>query len=103
VVDTRFLDNPYWVPELRPLDGRDPRVRDFVLGQPAARAMLEGLEATLVPILPAYVERGRTELTVALGCTGGRHRSVALAAELARRLGHVEGIEVACRFQELPE
>jgi hypothetical protein len=103
VVDTRFLDNPYWVPELRPLDGRDPRVRDFVLGQPAARAMLDGLEATLVPILPAYVERGRTELTVALGCTGGRHRSVALAAELARRLGHVEGIEVACRFQELPE
>src|SRR5215472_10706543 len=101
VVDTRFLDNPYWVPELRSLDGRDPRVRDYVLGQPAAGAMLDGLEATLVPLLPAYAERSRMELTIALGCTGGRHRSVALAAELARRLGRVEGIEVACRYREL--
>jgi hypothetical protein len=101
VVDTRFLDNPYWVPELRPLDGRDPRVRDYVLGQPAAGTMLDGLEATLVPLLPAYAGRGRMDLTIALGCTGGRHRSVALAAELARRLGRVEGIEVACRFREL--
>ena len=101
VVDTRFLDNPYWVPELRPLDGRDPRVRDYVLGQPAAGAMLDGLEATLVPLLPAYAGSGRMELTIALGCTGGRHRSVALAAELARRLGRVDGIEVACRFREL--
>jgi hypothetical protein len=101
VVDTRFLDNPYWVPELRPLDGRDPRVRDYVIGQPAATAMLDGLEATLVPLLPAYAGRGRMELTIALGCTGGRHRSVVVAAELARRLGRVEGIEVACRFREL--
>jgi hypothetical protein len=103
LVDTRLLDNPYWVPELRSLDGRDPRVRDYVLGQPAAGALLDGLEATLVPLLPAYAERGRLELTIALGCTGGRHRSVALAAELARRLGQVEGIEVACRFRELDE
>jgi hypothetical protein len=102
VVDTRFLDNPYWVPELRPLDGRDPRVRDFVLGQPAAGAMLDGLEATLAPLVSAYAERGRTELTIALGCTGGRHRSVALADELARRLSRVDGIDVACRFRELP-
>jgi hypothetical protein len=101
VVDTRFLDNPYWVPELRPLDGHDAPVRDHVLGQPAAGAMLDGLEATLVPILPAYAERGRMELTVAFGCTGGRHRSVALAVEFARRLGRVEGIDVACRFREL--
>jgi hypothetical protein len=101
VVDTRFLDNPYWLPELRPLDGRDPPVRDYVLGQPAAVAMLDRLEATLVPLLPAYAERGRAELTIALGCTGGRHRSVALAAELARRLGRVEGVEVVCRFREL--
>jgi P-loop ATPase protein family len=101
VVDTRFLDNPYWVPELRPLDGRDSPVRDHVLGQPAAGAMLDGLEATLVPILPAYAERGQMELTIAFGCTGGRHRSVALAAEFARRLGRVEGIDVACRFREL--
>ena len=98
---TRFLDNPYWVPELRPLDGRDAPVRDHVLGQPAAGALLDGLEATVVPILPAYAERGRTELTVAFGCTGGRHRSVALAAEFARRLDRVEGIDVECRLRDL--
>jgi len=101
VVDTRFLDNPYWVPELRPLDGRDAPVRDHVLGQPAAGALLDGLEATVVPILPAYAERGRMELTVAFGCTGGRHRSVVLAAEFARRLDRVEGIDVECRLREL--
>ncbi|HEY4025327.1 MAG TPA: RNase adapter RapZ [Candidatus Dormibacteraeota bacterium] len=101
VVDTRFLANPYWVPELRPLDGRDARVRDHVLGQPPARALLEGLEATVVPLLAAYFERGRTELTIAFGCTGGHHRSVVLAVEMAERLRAVEGIEVACRFREL--
>lgn len=101
VVDTRFLRNPYWEPELRPLDGRDPRVRDFVLGQPPAATLLDGLEATVVPLLPHYAERGRTELTIAFGCTGGHHRSVALAAEMARRLAAVEGIDVECRFREL--
>jgi len=65
VVDTRFLDNPYWVPELKPLDGRDPRVRDYVLGQPAARCLLDGLEATIAPLLVEYRRQGRMELTVA--------------------------------------
>lgn len=101
VVDTRFLDNPYWVPELRPLDGRDARVREYVLAQAEAGALLDGLEATLVPLLAAYARRGRAELTVAFGCTGGRHRSVVLAADLARRLRAVDGVEVACRFREL--
>ena len=103
VIDTRFLDNPYWVPELRPLDGRDPRVRDYVLRQAPAGALLDGLEATLVPLLGAYAERGRMELTVAFGCTGGRHRSVVVAAEMARRLGAVEGIEAQFRARELAE
>ncbi len=104
VVDTRFLDNPYWVPELRPLDGRDPRVRDHVLGQAPARALLDGLERTLVPLLPAYSERGRMELTIAFGCTGGRHRSVALAAEMARRLFASDaGVDVELRFRDLPQ
>jgi hypothetical protein len=101
VIDTRFLDNPYWVPELRELDGRDPRVREYVLGQAAAGSLLDGLEATLVPLLAAYAVRGRMELTIAFGCTGGHHRSVALAAEFARRLHGVQGIDVACRFREL--
>ncbi|HZV48390.1 MAG TPA: RNase adapter RapZ [Candidatus Dormibacteraeota bacterium] len=101
VVDVRFLDNPYWVPELRPLDGRHPRVREHVLGQPAARHLLDGLEATLRPLLAEYRRRGRTELTIAFGCTGGRHRSVALAAEMARRLAPEGEVEVELRAREL--
>jgi hypothetical protein len=101
VVDARFLENPYWVPDLRPLNGRDEPVRRYVLDQPAALTLLDGLEATLVPLLPAYRVRGRMELTIAFGCTGGRHRSVVLAAELARRLRAVEGVDVALRARDL--
>jgi hypothetical protein len=101
VVDARCLDNPYWVPELRELDGRDVRVRDFVLGQPPATILLDGLEATLVPLLDEYARRGRSELTVAFGCTGGRHRSVVLALELARRLQAIAAVDVEVRTREL--
>jgi hypothetical protein len=94
VVDGRFLENPYWVEELRPLDGTDPRVRDYVLGQPAAVEALDNLEQTLRPLIPRYRERGRMELMVAFGCTGGRHRSVVLATEMARRLATLDGVEV---------
>src|ERR1700704_594493 len=83
VVDVRLLDNPYWVDELRPLDGRDARVREFVLGQPVARDLLDNLERTLANALPHYRERGRSQLIVAFGCTGGRHRSVVMAKEMA--------------------
>jgi P-loop ATPase protein family len=103
VVDTRFLDNPYWVPELKPLDGRDGRVRQYVLRQPAAVSLLDGLEATLGLLLPEYRRQGRTELTVAFGCTGGRHRSVTLAQEMARRLGELPEIEVGFRARDLPD
>jgi hypothetical protein len=101
MVDARFLDNPYWVPELRPLDGRDPRVRDYVLRQPAARHLLDGLEALLRPLLVEYQRRGRTELTIAFGCTGGRHRSVVLAQEMTRRLAGEMTVEVEFRAREL--
>jgi len=101
VVDARFLDNPYWVAELRPLTGLDAPVRDFVLGQPSARGLLDGLEATLVPLLDDYRRRGRMELTIAFGCTGGRHRSVSLAREMADRLSRRPGIEVGFRAREL--
>jgi hypothetical protein len=94
VVDVRLLDNPYWVDELRPLDGRDPRVREFVLAQPAATDLLDNLERTLKDALPHYRERGRSQLIVAFGCTGGRHRSVAMAKEMAARLGHLDGVDV---------
>ena len=94
VVDVRLLDNPYWVDELRPLDGRDSRVRDFVMRQPAARDLLDNLERTLKGALPHYRERGRSQLIVAFGCTGGRHRSVAMAKEMAERLERIEDIDV---------
>jgi RNase adapter protein RapZ len=86
VFDCRFLPNPHWVDELRPLTGLDEPVRDYVLGQPAAGEFLDNLETLLVQLLPAYVAEGKAYLTIALGCTGGRHRSVAIAEELARRL-----------------
>jgi hypothetical protein len=91
VVDARFLDNPYWVEELRPQTGLDPAVRRFVLAQPAAGELLDNLVRTIGGLIPAYRAQGRQQLTVAFGCTGGRHRSVVLAAELALRL---EGGEV---------
>ena len=94
LIDARFLDNPYWVPELRKLSGRDAEVADFVLKQPAARRLLDDIERIVGDLLPLYQEKGRMHLVVAFGCTGGRHRSVVLASELAKRLGEVEGIDV---------
>jgi hypothetical protein len=101
VVDVRLLDNPYWVEELRPLDGRDARVREFVLDQPAARDLLDNLERTLANALPHYRERGRSQLMVAFGCTGGRHRSVVMAREMASRLERIEGVDVEFDARDL--
>jgi UPF0042 nucleotide-binding protein len=86
VFDCRFLPNPHWVDELRPLTGLDEPVRGYVLGQPAAEVFLANLDTMLDQLLPAYVAEGKAYLTIALGCTGGRHRSVAMAEEVARRL-----------------
>ena len=101
VVDVRLLENPYWVDELRPLDGRDPRVREFVVGQPAARELLDNFEKTLRDAIPHYRERGRSNLLVAFGCTGGRHRSVAMAREMATRLEDLEGVDVEFTARDL--
>jgi UPF0042 nucleotide-binding protein len=101
VIDVRLLDNPYWVDELRPLDGRDPRVREFVVGQPAAQDLLDNLERTLRAAIPHYRERGRSQLVVAFGCTGGRHRSVAMAREMATRLENLENADVEFVPREL--
>jgi hypothetical protein len=94
VVDVRLLQNPYWVEGLRPLDGRDPRVRDYVVKQPAAQELLDNLEKTLRAAIPHYRERGRSHLVVAFGCTGGRHRSVAMAQEMAARLEGLDATDV---------
>ncbi len=86
VMDVRFLPNPHWEDQLRPLTGHDPAVRDFVLERADTSAFLERLEDLLRAILPSYEAEGRSYLTIAIGCTGGRHRSVAIAEELATRL-----------------
>ncbi|MFA5883691.1 MAG: RNase adapter RapZ [Acidimicrobiia bacterium] len=84
--DCRFLPNPHWIDELRPLSGTDAAVRDYVLGQPEAGAFLAELERLFALLLPAYVNEGKAYLSIGVGCTGGRHRSVVIATELARVL-----------------
>jgi hypothetical protein len=101
VVDVRLLENPYWVEELRPLDGRHPRVREYVVGQPAAQELLANLEKTLSVAIPHYRDRGRSHLVVAFGCTGGRHRSVAMAREMSERLKNLDGIDVEFSARDL--
>ena len=86
VLDVRFLPNPHFVPELRPLAGTDAPVSDFVLRRPDAQAFLQMLADLGAFLLPRYAAEGKSYLTVAVGCTGGRHRSVAIAEELASRL-----------------
>jgi RNase adaptor protein for sRNA GlmZ degradation len=98
VFDARFLANPHYQPALRPLDGRDPRVADYVARDPAYAAFFEGLTEMLAPLLPRYEREGKSYLTIALGCTGGRHRSVAVAERLAAWLaGLGRPVELAHR------
>jgi UPF0042 nucleotide-binding protein len=86
VADCRFLPNPHWVPELRAFTGLDAVVRDYVLGQPAAAAFLDAYMSVLDVSLPGFEREGKRFVTVAIGCTGGKHRSVAIAEQLAARL-----------------
>lgn len=83
VLDCRFLPNPYWVDELRPLTGLDPVVQEYVNGFELTGQFLERLEDLLELLLPAYVAEGKALLTIAFGCTGGRHRSVAIVEDVA--------------------
>ena len=86
VFDTRFIQNPYYVPDLREHSGLTEPVRDFVLRQPGAGEYLDLIDRLLEFSIPAFAEEGKSRLTVGIGCTGGRHRSIVFAEELARRL-----------------
>ncbi len=86
VFDCRFLPNPYWQPELRDLRGTDTPVRDYVLGFEATKEFIDRLDQLLETLVPAYLAEGKSYLTIAFGCTGGHHRSVALAEEIGERL-----------------
>jgi UPF0042 nucleotide-binding protein len=86
VFDCRFLPNPHWVESLRPLPGTDPKVRRYVMKQEETQAFLDALGTMFELLLPAYVREGKSYLSIGVGCTGGRHRSVVIAAEIARLL-----------------
>jgi UPF0042 nucleotide-binding protein len=86
ILDCRFLPNPHWVDELRDQTGLDDPVRDYVMGQPAAEEFVDRLSALLEMLVPAYEAEGKSYLTIAMGCTGGRHRSVVMAEEVAEVL-----------------
>jgi RNase adapter protein RapZ len=86
VADMRFLPNPYWVPDLRPLTGRDAEVSAYVLGQEGAAEFLDSYVRLLEGVAEGYLRQGKRFMTIAVGCTGGKHRSVATTEEIARRL-----------------
>jgi len=100
VADMRFLPNPHWVPELRPRTGREAPVSDYVMSQPGAATFLERFVPLLVDVSSGYLREGKRFMTVALGCTGGKHRSVAMAEEIASRL-RAEGLDARAAHRDL--
>jgi UPF0042 nucleotide-binding protein len=100
VMDVRFLPNPHWEESLRPLTGHDPAVRAYVLERPPTVEFLDRFDELLGGLLPAYVAEGRSYLTIAIGCTGGRHRSVVIAEELAARL-RARGVAVRSSHRDV--
>lgn len=100
VMDVRFLPNPHWEDELRPLTGHDPEVRDYVLETAIGSEFVDRLDGLLEVLLPQYEAEGKSYLTVAIGCTGGRHRSVAVAEEIAARL-RTRGVAVRTTHRDL--
>ena len=101
VSDARFLPNPFWIPALRPLTGQDDEVRDYVLGQPGAHEFIDAYVAALTPVLAGYQRENKRHATIAVGCTGGKHRSVAIAEELVTRLQALPGVAVSAKHRDL--
>ncbi|MEW5728823.1 MAG: RNase adapter RapZ [Pseudomonadota bacterium] len=102
VLDCRFLANPHYVPELQPLTGRDPRVADHVQADPMFGPFIDSVTNLLAPLLPRFAAEGKSYLTIAVGCTGGRHRSVLVAERLAAWMKD-KGVRVELRHRELGE
>ena len=100
VADVRFLPNPHWDPELRPRTGRDEAVRDYVLAQEGAQEFLDRYEALLGLVFDGYLREGKRYALLAVGCTGGKHRSVAMSEQLAARLGR-DGVDVQVVHRDL--
>ena len=100
VVDVRFLPNPHWVPELRPQTGLDPDVADYVLSSPDAQELLLRYGGVLHLVIPGYIREGKRYVTLAVGCTGGKHRSVAMAERLCAQL-LAEGVDTHVLHRDL--
>ena len=101
VADMRFLPNPFWNEDLRAFTGEDGAVRDYVLDQEGAREFLDSYTAALLPVLDGYQRENKRHSVVAVGCTGGKHRSVAMANELAARLSQLPGVAVRVKHRDL--
>ncbi|MEM7506843.1 MAG: RNase adapter RapZ [Pseudomonadota bacterium] len=100
VLDCRFLRNPYWEESLRPLDGRDDRIQDFVSKDPLFRGFFDRVADLILMLLPAYKREGKAYFSIALGCSGGRHRSVTVSELLAQHL-ETQGWQTSVRHREL--
>jgi RNase adapter protein RapZ len=101
VADARFLPNPFWVPELRSLTGKDAEVRDYVLGQPGALEFVERYAEALRPVLAGYQRENKSHATIAIGCTGGKHRSVAVVERMADLIAAQPGVAVNVKHRDL--
>jgi RNase adapter protein RapZ len=100
VADARFLPNPFWIPELRHLNGEDPEVEEYVLSQPGAQEFIDAYATALEPVLAGYQRENKRHATIAVGCTGGKHRSVAIVRELADRIGRFPGVAVSVKHRD---
>jgi RNase adapter protein RapZ len=101
IADMRFIPNPYWNEELRPYNGEDKQVADYVLAQEGAEEFISNYVAALKPVLLGYQRENRKRVSIGIGCTGGKHRSVATAIEVAKRLSELDGIEVSIKHRDL--
>lgn len=101
VADCRFLPNPFWIPELKDHTGLEPEVSEYVLGLPGAQEFIDGYVDALRPVLDGYGRENKRHATIALGCTGGKHRSVAMAEELKARLSVLPGLAVSVKHRDL--
>jgi UPF0042 nucleotide-binding protein len=101
IADMRFIPNPYWNEELRPYNGEDKQVADYVLAQEGAEEFISNYVAALKPVLLGYQRENRKRVSIGIGCTGGKHRSVATAIEIAKRLAKFDGIEVSIKHRDL--
>jgi UPF0042 nucleotide-binding protein len=100
VADMRFLPNPFWVPDLRPKTGRSPEVSQYVLGQPGAQEFVDAYVKLLSGVARGYLREGKRFMSIAVGCTGGKHRSVAMTEEIARQMREA-GYDVGAVHRDL--